>query len=149
MPGVPPLQKVLCSCLCFCYPRELWLKQEVTCQAQTSHAFRQRESGNTVTKGHAAGLGGDSAPDSLTGCFLPHVAVGLCTGFGRVAGNFPLLLTVLFSQTDLGTGIETDCVSLRERFEEQRCVFDKRLHILCGSSMFGNILPAFNFLLVI
>ena len=40
-------------------------------------------------------------------------------------------------------------MSLLERFEEQKCVFDKRHHVLYGSSMFDNIFPALGFLLFI
>lgn len=86
--------------------------------------------------------------DSLLGCFLPHIAVGFFSCFERVAGNCPLLLVAAFSWTHLGIGVKTDCVSLLEKFEEKSVYVIKRLNVLCGSSMSGNVFSAFNCLII-
>lgn len=53
-------------------------------------------------------------PSSWAGCFLPHVAVGLSSGFGRVAENFPLLLTVpVFTDRPWWWHRDRPCVSAR------------------------------------
>lgn len=74
--------------------------------------------------------------------------VGFFPGFEKEAGHLPLLLTAAFSQTPLDTDIKSDYASAG-KVEREKCVFEKRLNVTCGSSMFGNIFPAFNFLPVV
>lgn len=95
--GVPPLQSFSCRGLCFCYPRKLWLKWEVTSlNSNFSYFWVKGVKLTSARIGHGAGLWHDDTHDSLTGCFLPHIVVGLFPGFKRVAGHFPLLSTAAF-----------------------------------------------------
>lgn len=117
-------------------------------QTPTSCTFGQRESGNVATMGHVAGWPLMWWYSCLTGCFLTHIVVGFFPDFEREAGHLPPLLAAAFSQTPLGIDIKSDYAPAG-KVEREKCVFEKRLNVICGSSMFGNIFPAFNFLLVV
>ena len=102
-------------------------------------------SSNTVTMGHGAGLWGHRTPDSLSGCALPHTALGLFSGLGEWQETSLCYSQPCFHRLTL-VQASRQTVSLLERFKEQKCVFDKRHHVLCGSGMFNNIFPALSFL---
>ena len=148
MLGAPPLQRSSAAARASVTPRRCWLKWEVTFRAQISCLFWQMWSSNTVKTGHGAGLWGHSAPDSLGGCPLPHIALGLLPGLGEWQETSLCYSQPCFHRPTLAQA-SRQTVSLLERFEEQKCVFDKRHHVLYGSSMFDNIFPALGFLLFI